>query len=348
MTQGTMRSRGASATRRWAAVGIAAGLALSTVATMAPAVSAQDAAPLQVGVGAGEGTVAGNAYLPGAFTVNVGDTVAFVIGSDEPHTISLGQGPADVPPPFWPVSGWTAPAADAPPPYDLGAVEFDGTGFLNTGIIPGKGTSASVTFTAAGTFPFFCAIHAGMAGEVTVQESGTATTQEEADAAATASRDAILSQVDAVRAARLAEVTTTDNADGTKTLNVFTDAGTAPGPLPGGGTGYLELLEFTPDGLEVAPGDTVNWTVLNIHSITFVPEGTDPGTLFTSEEAAFAPIPGTSYDGTTPVSSGVLGIDPTAPRTYSLTFPTAGTFGFFCILHSDLGHVGSVTVAAAS
>ena len=129
---------------------------------------------------------------------------------------------------------------------------------------------------------------------------------------------------------------------------MFTDAGTAVGPLPGGGTGFLELLEFTPAGLEVAPGDTVTWTVLNIHSVTFVPEGTDPATIFTSEDAVFAPIPGTTYDGTAPVSSGVLGLDPAAPKTFSLTFPTAGTFPFFCVLHSDLGQVGNVTVAAAS
>ena len=75
MSQGTMRSRGVSATRRWAAIGIAAGLALSTVALVAPTVSAQDAAPLKIGAGVGEKTVSGNAYLPGAFTVNVGDTV---------------------------------------------------------------------------------------------------------------------------------------------------------------------------------------------------------------------------------------------------------------------------------
>jgi len=347
MSQGTMRSRGVSATRRWAAIGIAAGLALSTVALVAPTVSAQDAAPLKIGAGVGEKTVSGNAYLPGVFTVNVGDTVQFAITSDESHTVTFGKGPADVAPPFWPVSGWTAPAAGATGPADLGVVEFDGSQFLDTGII-GKGTTASVTFTTAGTFPFFCAIHQGMAGQVTVVDGGTATTQAEADTAAKATSDAILALVEPTRAARLAETTTTDNADGTKTFNVFTDAGTDAGPLPGGGTGYLELLEFTPAGLDIGAGDTVHWTVRAIHSITFVPQGTDPATVFPSQDAAFAPIPGTSYDGTTPVSSGVLGLDPTAPKEYSLVFPTAGTFGFFCVLHSELGQVGSVTVAAVS
>jgi plastocyanin len=343
MSQGMRRSRAPAMVRRWAAVGLATGLALSTVATVAPAVSAQTA-PLKVGAGAGTGTVSGNTYLPGAFTVNVGDTVTFQVMSDESHTVTFGLGPADVAPPFWPVSGWTAPAPDAVAPVDLGVASYGGTEFLDTGIVS-KGTTASVTFTAAGTFPFFCAIHQGMSGEVTVVDGGTATTQAEADAAATATSDALLGQVDAVRAARLAETTTTENADGTRTFNVFADAGTDPAPQPGGGTGYLELLEFTPAGLEIGAGDTVHWTVKNVHSITFVPDGVDPSALFTSEEAAFAPIPGDTYDGTAAVSSGVIGLGPTAPKEFALTFPTAGTYPFFCLLHSELGQVGTVTAS---
>lgn len=78
------------------------------------------------------------------------------------HTITFGEGPPG-PPANWPVSGWGAPAG--PPPWDLGSVDYDGTGFLNTGIIL-KRSTATVHFTAAGDFPFLCAIHPGMAGSV--------------------------------------------------------------------------------------------------------------------------------------------------------------------------------------
>ncbi len=63
-----------------------------------------------------------------------------------------------------------------------------------------------------------------------------------------ATAEALLSQVESVRAARLADVTTIKNADGTTTWNIFADASTVAGPLPGGGTGYLELYEMLPAG----------------------------------------------------------------------------------------------------
>lgn len=342
-----MRPR-ASTRRRSVALGAAALLSVTALGIVAPVAGAQST-PLVLGVGAGDGTVAGQAYLPGDATVVVGDQVTFTITSDEPHTITFGEGPADAAPPFWPVAGWTAPAADAPPPFDLGVATYSGTEFLNTGILAGKTSSATVEFTTAGTFPFFCAIHPGMAGQITVVESGTATTQAEADAAGATTRDLLLGQVDQMRADRLAAVSTTDNADGTKTFNVFTDGGTGEAaPMPGGGTGFLELLEFTPPAIEIGAGDTITWSASAPHSVTFIPEGTDPATVFTSEQAAFMPIGGSTYDGTAPASSGVLmfPVDPSTPppTTYSLTFPTAGTYPFFCILHSELGQVGQVVV----
>lgn len=344
----SMRMGGTPSTRRrGVAVGAVALLAISALGILGPTASAQST--LTVGVGAGDGTVAGQAFLPGGITVLVGDSVTFSITSDEPHTITFGDGPADAAPPFWPVAGFTAPAADAPPPYDLGTATYSGTEFLNTGILAGKTSSATVEFTTAGTFPFFCAIHPGMAGQVTVVDSGTATTQAEADAAGAATRDLLLGQVDQMRADRLAAASTTDNADGSKTFNVFTDGGTGTAaPMPGGGTGFLELLEFTPPTIEISAGDTVSWSASAPHSVTFIPEGVDPATVFTNEQAAFAPIGGATYDGTAPASSGVLlfPIDPSTPPAtgYSLTFTKPGTYPFFCVLHSDLGQVGTVVV----
>jgi plastocyanin len=339
---------GASVRRRFGVLGAATVLATVALGTLAPATSAQST--LTVGVGVGDGTVAGQAFLPGDVTVLVGDSVTFSITSDEPHTITFGEGPADAPPPFWPVAGFTAPPADAPPPYDLGVATYTGTEFLNTGVLPGKTSSATVEFSTAGTFPFFCAIHPGMAGQVTVVESGTATTQAEADAAGQETSDLLLGQVDAMRADRLAATSSTDNADGTTTWNVFTDGGTTEaGPLPGGGTGFLELLEFTPPTIEIGAGDTIHWEASAPHSVTFIPDGVDPATVFPTEEASFGPLGGATYDGTAPTSSGVLvfPIDPSTPppTEYVLTFPTAGTYPFFCILHSSLGQLGTVVVS---
>jgi len=283
----------------------------------------------------------------------VGDSVTFTIGSDEPHTVTFGEGPADVPPPFWPVAGFAQPseeAAAAPPPFDLGTATYDGSGFVNTGFLVGKGSTATVQFEAPGTFPFFCALHPGMAGQVTVIEDGATTTPEEAAAAAAATSDALLAQVEPLREERLAATSTTENDDGTSTRNVFVDAATEADTQPGGGSGYLELLEFTPAQIEIEAGDTVHWTASKVHTVTFTPEGTDPAAIFPSEDAILAPIGGSTYDGTEIVHSGILGF-PTGPDSppvteFSVTFPTPGVYPFFCALHAQLGQMGVVTVTA--
>lgn len=338
---------------RWrlATLAVGATLAFATLGLTATGVSAQGAG-LTVVAGVGDGTVAGQVYMPGDVTVAVGDSVTFSIGSDDPHTITLGEGPAEVPPPFWPVAGFEAPSPEeiqiGGEPYDVGTAEYDGTGFVNTGGLFNKGSTATVTFTEAGAFPFLCVFHPGMAGVVNVVEEGPTTTQEEADAAAAATSELILGQVEPLREERLAETSSVSNDDGSTTWNVFTDAATETDVLPTGGTGYLELLEFIPDQIRIEPGDTINWTVAKIHTVTFVPEGTDPRSLFPSEEALIPPMGGSTYDGTEVAHSGIMGfpIDPAAgPVTeYALTFPEPGVYPFFCALHAELGQLGVVAV----
>ncbi len=334
MSLGAHRSRNAASTRALA-VALATTIALAWI--LAVAVPTRAASTLDVDVGFGTGTVAAQAFGPGDLTVAVGDSLRFTITSDEVHTVTLGEGPADVPPPNWPVSGWSAPAG--PPPWDFGSVEFDGTGFLNTGIIL-KDSTASVEFTAAGTFPFLCAIHPGMAGEVEVVESGETTSQSEADSASQATEDELLGQVDDMRADRLASVTEADNGDGTSTWNVFADALGEVTPMPGGGTGYLELLDFIPDDVSIEAGDTVSWTAASFHTVTFVPDGTDPASLdpFTTPPSG----DGTAYTGDTIANSGLFNAGPGSPTSFSLTFPESGAYDFYCLLHLPLGQTGTV------
>jgi hypothetical protein len=103
---------------------------------------------------------------------------------------------------------------------------------VNTGFLVGKGSTATVQFETAGTFPFFCALHEGMAGQVTVVEDGATTTPEEAASAAAATSDALLGQVEPLREERIAATSTTENDDGTSTANVFVDARLSPTRSP--------------------------------------------------------------------------------------------------------------------
>jgi len=319
----------------------AAGLTLAMILGATLASPTLAATTLNVGVGVGSGTVSGNVYTPGEVTILVGDSVKFAVNSDEPHSITFGNGPADAPPPFWPVAGFTAPAPDAPEPINLGTATYNGTGFLNTSLI-GKGSSATVTFTAAGTFGFICVIHPGMAGKVNVVASGTTTTQAEADTRAQATRDAILGQVAPLTASTEAEVKQTKRSDGTSLWDIYATALTDPGPQPGGGTGFLELLQFMPPSFNVTAGDTVRWNSSAVHTVTFPAAGQDPTTI----DPFTAPVTtATVYDGKSFYNSGLF-VFGGGPTSYELTFPKAGSFPYICALHWPLGQKGTIVVAA--
>jgi plastocyanin len=119
-----------------------------------------------------------------------------------------------------------------------------------------------------------------------------------------------------------------------QTWNV--DAGT------GDSTG-VAALKFYPSALTVDAGDTVTWKVAgNAHTISFLTAGQTPPAP--DSAAAAAPAGGTSFDGSTFTSSGIK-VPAPGQDTYSLTFPTAGTFVFHCLIHP--GMQGTLTVAAA-
>src|SRR6266540_2083916 len=279
----------------------AAGLILGLLLSVSFSGAAQAASTLNVGIGVGAGTTAGNVYLPGDMTVLVGDSVKWTTESDEPHSVTFGNGPAGVPPPNWPAAGFTG---TNPPPPGVGALTgtYAGTGFLNSELLF-KGSSATVTFTAAGTFPFICQIHPGMSGTVHVVASGATTTQADADAKAALTRTAILGAVDGLEAATTAQVSETKRSDGTSLWNIFTNSIQAPAPQPGGGTGFLELLRFVPPSLDIEAGDTVKWTATGVHTVTFPAAGQDPATI---DPFAAPPTTDAVYDGTSLYNSALL------------------------------------------
>ncbi|MET0773132.1 MAG: plastocyanin/azurin family copper-binding protein [Candidatus Limnocylindrales bacterium] len=297
--------------------------------------------PLVVTAGGSDGTALVQAYLPGALTVETGTSVEFLVGSGVPQTVTLGEGPADIPARDWPVSGWSDLVGDSVDPVEMGLVSWGGSGFLNTGPMP-VGSTASVRFDAPGTFEVESVVSPGMTALVTVVEAGTApvTTLDEANAAAEASLEDLLGRADALRESRAASVEAITASDGTTTWNIFADAASVAGPLPGGGTGYLELLEFAPRTLVIAPGDTVHWTALGRHSVTFPALGQDPSTIDPETPATTAE----TYDGSRLATSGELNAVVGSPSGFTLTFPTAGTFDYVCLDHQAAGHVGTIQV----
>jgi plastocyanin len=76
-------------------------------------------------------TIAGFAFSPANVTVQAGDTVVFVNNDSVAHTATANDGS-----------------------FDTGTIQ--------------PGSSASVTFSSAGTFSYFCQIHPNMTGSITV------------------------------------------------------------------------------------------------------------------------------------------------------------------------------------
>jgi uncharacterized protein (TIGR03118 family) len=84
--------------------------------------------------------IQGSAFVPGNQTIQVGDTVTWMNNDSIPHTSTSGQ-------PSAPDGKWDS-------------------GFLSAG------QSFSHTFTAAGTFPYYCTVHPFMTASITVQAAG--------------------------------------------------------------------------------------------------------------------------------------------------------------------------------
>jgi plastocyanin len=112
------------------------------------------------------------------------------------------------------------------------------------------------------------------------------------------------------------------------TLDPYGNTGTQTGGTGGGGTdtpdssGALDTASviifdngYSPTGVTVAPGGTVTWvwTGNNAHGVTF-----DDGTI-------------------TPSTVQSVG-------SYSVRFPSAGIFSFFCTVHGRTVESGTVTV----
>jgi plastocyanin len=113
--------------------------------------------------------------------------------------------------------------------------------------------------------------------------------------------------------------TGTDMAAATNTVTVSSSTG---------------ALSFSPQNLTIKAGDTVQWNFASGgHNVisgsgnngTFTPDGKFCSTSNT--------------DCTT-----AAGVAIPSGTTYSFTFPTAGTYPYFCGFHSTLGMTGTITV----
>lgn len=124
-------------------------------------------------------------------------------------------------------------------------------------------------------------------------------------------------------------------------------------------TTFGSAQAFGPDPVIIRAGDTVRWTMVGFHTVTFLSGKPQPTEFVPGPAAgeltlgpAFFPVGVsgaiTPYGGTQQLSSGAP-IEPPAPGasapTFSARFTQPGLFGYVCILHP--GMRGEVEVRAA-
>lgn len=316
-----------------------AALALSTTLVAAqgspspspsPTATPTPSPTLTINTGNGESGYDVDLYLPSTFTVKTGTVVTWAPSGawPEPHTVIFGRPQGN---PTMPVG---LPAS--------GPVVYDGTQNFSSGTItatdegfPPFAKSFSVQFTKAGTFQFGCAYHQNMAGTVTVIDTGTPDTQSAASARGLTQYQQALAQVKAAAAGVTAAPATT-NADGTKNYSVVVGKDTQSGVA----------VQFFAPTVNVNVGDSVTWvnaSTVTPHTVTFNAQ------LFQGDPTApVAPVTA-PFDGAGLVNSGLLGFSPVGPvpSSFKLTFTTAGTYQYQCLLHDAEGMQGTVNVAAA-
>ncbi len=276
---------------------------------------------LTIRAGGGEPGFAVNEFLPGLIRINTGDTLHFETDWFEPHTVTFGQPTGDPTVPTHPGGG---------------IIDFDGTGFVSSGFVPGPSEGVlDIRFTKPGTYNYFCALHPLMTGVVEVTDTGSAHSQATADARGNAEYNSAIIALKAVA----------DSLSGVPTaIDKAPDGGTVSGVQAAGESFGGDVMQFFQPAITIHAGDTVKWTNPNgaPHNIVFgPPQPADPFEFTGSDVSG-------GWDGTGGVQSPMLGQFFSGLTEWSLTFTRPGVYSYICILHADQGMAGTVTVLEAA
>ncbi len=348
--------------RRILSVAVAGGAALLTPAAAGAAVTKTVFAGPPPGVNQAAGRILPNpkvfvkkynpdinAFFNRRTTINVGDSVSFVLHGF--HTVDIpAQGGSDLPL-IMPSGGLVSGANDAAgtPFWFNGKVPnlgfnpalfarsggkvYNGSSRVDTGLpLSPKVKPMKVKFAKAGTYKFFCDVHAGMIGYVVVKPKGKSVPSAKQDAAAqTAQVTTAVKQ-----AKKLAAVKQPAN---TVSLGMSASSG-------------VELFGMFPATLTVKPGTTVTFRMSakshEVHTASFGPllylkplsksfqGGPTISPIGLYPSAPTQPITeSTSSHGNGFANTGVLDNDPATPNGPSsqISFTTPGTYHYACLIH---------------
>lgn len=276
------------------------------------------------------------AFLPNELWIHAGDSVAFTIATDEPHTVTFLT-PNQVLLPF---------SVGCPGTTPTGSAE-DGTSCVNSGSLT-KGQGYLVTFPEPGNYKLVCLYHQNHTAMIHVLDLSALLPHDRAFYKA----EAAYMQNDLLSAAGKAM----DHDTSSKSTDVTAGAGAIV--ANGGGSSTLSVMRFMHPDKVVHVRDTVEWTnddPITPHTITFGVEPTDPMPPSTNvtmdpDGALHATISSQNDN----VHSGFIAAAPQdqiglplpAPGVtrFRVTFTRPGVYQYKCALHDILGMLGKVTV----
>ncbi len=283
----------------------------------ADAASAHRTWTVTVGTQTPDMAVQGMVFLPKEVWVDAGDTIRWVAGSAEPHTVTFLA------------PGTTLPEFNPFDPMQVdrqGATSYNGTDYLNSGILatmtddlfPSTQHRYALRFPTTGDYTYYCLVHgAMMTGTVHVRPAGTKYPFSQADY----NRQGAHQGHAAIEEGRMLWRETRQSVPADTVV------------LGANGT-MSSVMRFIRSTIVVHRGDTVNFTIVTPgapHTVTF---GTEPANIFAPSGDP------THYTGGD-LNSGLL----VAPgQSFKVTFDTAGTFHYICALHDLMGMVGKVVV----
>lgn len=294
------------------------------------------ATTIGVKAGTGEPGFTVNQFGPTVVYVQPGDSVKFTFPWAEPHSVTFG-----------------IPAGD--PSVLVGGANpnWDGTGFISSGLIAGSATSTdsySVTFPKKGSFDYFCILHPLMTGTVVVQTSdlGTPDNQLSVDGRAAAQFASSTAALKAVAAGMAAKpVAVAANPSGGRKYTLAVSSAT---DVPQG-----DVQQFFPATVNIGVNDTIEWVsgVQTPHTVSIGNPGAvaaliPPGGGEAILDIAASVPPGGKFDGTGIVNSGVIGVGYPKGTKFELTFTKAGSYQYYCLLHLDQAMAATVNVGTGA
>jgi plastocyanin len=276
------------------------------------------------------------AFLPNELWIHAGDSVAFTVATDEPHTVTFLT-PNQVRLPFSVGCPGTTPSGSAE----------DGSSCVNSGTLT-RGQKYTVTFPTAGDYKLVCLYHQNHTAMIHVLNLSADLPHDQAFYSA----EAADMEKDMLSSAGHMMDHEMDSSTGEVT------AGTGKIMATGGGSETLSVMRFMHPDKVVHVGDTVEWTnddPITPHTITFGAEPDNPmppsPNVTTDPDGA---LHATVSSPTDNVHSGFIGAAPQdqigLPQPlpgftrFRVTFTRPGVFPYKCALHDGLGMVGKVTV----